>query len=60
MKWTYKNISEELKIFIKMLLTYLRIGVILITSKKGMALAQCLFFYKLNKNIKNISHNERI
>jgi len=52
MKWTYKNISEELKIFIKMLLTYLRIGVILITSKKGMALAQCLFFYKLNKNIK--------
>lgn len=34
MKWTYKNISEELKIFIKMLLTYLRIGVILITSKK--------------------------
>lgn len=23
MKWTYKNISEELKIFIKMLLTYL-------------------------------------
>lgn len=34
MKWTYKNISEELKIFIKMLLTYLRIGVILITTKK--------------------------